>query len=144
MILRVELRSTSTLETEPSPLSQKQTCLLHTTGLLAQVSGRIGGTSGTEGCSIWFPVAPSVLVKKLQREESLLSRPNMTAFSKCIRYSTTSPRGSLSGMWTLLNNNPAVSQTVPGDMALQLLSPSTPGTETGVQSTTIAAHGFLC
>lgn len=40
--------------------------------------------------------------------------------------------GSQSGIWTLLNNNPALSQTVPGDMVLQLLS-------RGTQSTAMAA-----
>lgn len=46
--------------------------------------------------------------------------------------------GAHNGIWMLLNN-PAVSQTVPGDMVLQLTSLSTHSVETGGQSTAFAA-----
>lgn len=65
----LELRSTSTLQNEPSPQSQKQASLHHMRkqrDLLPQVSGKVGGMPGMEYSSIQIPVGPSVLFKALR------------------------------------------------------------------------------
>lgn len=55
------------------------------------------------------------------------------------RVAHNSSKGSQSRIWMLLSNTPAVSQTVPGDMVVQLLSLSPCSTETGDQNTAITA-----